>query len=78
MDIYGYEMGKMNITMKKLYCTECKKYRKFRNPEKSYTFNKTAVLSILCTVSAIMIITTIFKEVSIEILKILGLTDNIK
>ena len=58
--------------MKKLYCVIYGKYRKFKNPKIPYIFEKTFVLSIIC-ISARM-----FKEEeSIEILKILGLIENI-
>ena len=35
--------------MKKLYCAICGKYRKFRNPKISYIFEKTLVLSVICS-----------------------------
>ena len=35
--------------MKKTYCVVCGKYRKFKNPKKSYIFEKTLVLSIVCS-----------------------------
>ena len=31
----------------KNYCIKCNKYRKFKNPKKSYIFNETVVLSII-------------------------------
>ena len=40
-NVYSYERERMNIPMKKIYCVECDKYRKFVNPKVSYLFNKT-------------------------------------
>ena len=34
--------------MKKVCCMNCKKYRKFKNPNISYIFYKTAILSVIC------------------------------
>ena len=62
--------------MRKLYCVICGKYRNFEKPKISYIFEKTLVLSIIyskCTNED----EKIFKEESIEILKILGLIKNI-
>ena len=57
--------------MKKLYCVIFGKYRKFKNPKISYILRKTMVL---CKNED----EKIFKEEeSIEILKILGLIENI-
>ena len=35
--------------MKKLYCAICGKYRKSEKPKISYLFEKTLVLSIICS-----------------------------
>ena len=35
--------------MKKLYCIVCGKYRKLEKPKISYLFEKTLVLSIICS-----------------------------
>ena len=35
--------------MKKIYCVICGKYRKFKNLKISYIFEKTLVLSIICS-----------------------------
>ena len=35
--------------MKKICCVICAKYRKIKNPKMSYTFEKTLVLSIICS-----------------------------
>ena len=62
--------------MKKIYWVTCGKYRKFKNPEITYIFEKT-VLSIICS-KCINEGEKIFKEEdSIEILKILGFIENI-
>ena len=37
------------IKMKKIYCVICGKYRKFEKPKISYIFEKTLVLSIICS-----------------------------
>ena len=62
--------------MKKLYCVICGKYRKFENPKISYIVEKTLVLSIISSKCKNKN-RKIFKEESIEILKILGLIENI-
>ena len=35
--------------MKRLYCVNCSKYRKFEKPKMSYLFEKTLLLSIICS-----------------------------
>ena len=35
--------------MKKICCVICGKYRKIKNPKMSYTFEKTLVLSVICS-----------------------------
>ena len=63
--------------MKKLYCIICCRYRKFEKPKISYLLEKTLVLSIICS-KCINEDEKIFKEEnSIEIIKILGLINNI-
>ena len=62
--------------MKKLYCVICGKYRKFENPKISFILEKTLVLSIISSRCKNKN-RKIFKEESIEILKILGLIENI-
>ena len=54
--------------MKQLYCVICSEYRKFEKP-KIYIFEKTFVLSIICSKHK--------KEESIKVLKILDLIENI-
>ena len=63
--------------MKKLYCVICGKYRKFEKPKISYLLEKTLVLSVICS-ECNNEDKILFKEQeSIEILKILGLIENI-
>ena len=63
--------------MKKIYCHICSKYRKFEKPKISHLLEKTLVLSINCLKCKND--EKIFKEEdSIEILKILGLIENIQ
>ena len=61
--------------MKKLYCIICGKYRKLEKPKISYLLEKT-VPSIICSKCKNENEKT-FKEESIEILKIICLTENI-
>ena len=64
--------------MKKLYCIICGKYRKFEKPKISYLLEKALVLYIIlskCKNEDEKIFT---EEESIEILKILGLINNIE
>ena len=63
--------------MKKLYCVICAKYRKFKNPKMSYIFEKTWVLSIICSKCGNEDEKIFKEEESIEELKILGLIENI-
>ena len=60
--------------MKKLYCIICGKYRKLETPKISYLLEKT-VPSIICS-KCKNENEKIFKEESIEILKIICLTEN--
>ena len=63
--------------MKKLYYFICRSYRKFEKPKISYLLEKALVLSIIC-IKCKDEDEKIFKEkYSIEILKILGLIENI-
>ena len=65
------------VTMKKLYCIICGKYRKLLKPKISCILEKTLVLSIICS-KCKNEEEKIFKEKeSIEISNILGLTENI-
>ena len=64
--------------MKKLYCVICSKYRKFEKPKISYLLEKTLVLSIICSKCKNEDEKIFKEEESIEILKILGLINNIE
>ena len=64
--------------MKKLYCVICGKYRKFEKPKISYLLEKTLVLSIICSKCKNEDEKIFKEEESIEILKILGLINNIE
>ena len=61
--------------MKKWYCIICGKYRKLKKP-KIYILEKT-VLSIICSKCKIEDQKILKEEESVEILKILGLIQNI-
>ena len=63
--------------MKNLYCIICGKYRKFEKSKISYLLQKTLVLSIICSKCKNGDEKILRKEESIEILKILGLIENI-
>ena len=63
--------------MKKLYCPICGKYRKFEKPKISCLLDETLVLSIICSKYRNEYEKIFNKEESIEILKILGLIENI-
>ena len=63
--------------MKKLYCVNCSKYRKFEKPKISYLLENTLVLSIICSQCKNRNEKIFKEEESIEILKILGLINNI-
>ena len=63
--------------MRQLYCVICSKYRKFEKPKISYLLEKTLVLSIICSKCKNEDEKLFKEEESIEILKILGLIENI-
>ena len=63
--------------MKKLYCGICGKYRKFEKPKISYLLEKTLVLSIICNKCKNEEEKMFKAKESIEILKVLGLIENI-
>ena len=63
--------------MKKLYCIFCSKYRKFEKPKIKYLLEKTLVLSIICSNFKNKDEKILKEEDWIEILKILGLIENI-
>ena len=63
--------------MKKLHCVICGKYRKFEKPKISYLLEKTLVLPIICSKCKNEDEKIFKEEESIEILKTLGLIENI-
>ena len=63
--------------MKKLYCVICGKYRKFEKPKISYFLEKTVAISIICSKRKNEDEKIFKAEESIEIVKILGLIENI-
>ena len=63
--------------MKKLYCVICGKYNKFEKPKISYLLQNTLVLSIVCSKCKNQDENLFKEKESIEILKILGLIENI-
>ena len=64
--------------MKKLYCVNCGKYRKFEKLQMSYLLEKTLVLSIICSKCKNDYEKFFKEEKSVEILKTLGLIENIR
>ena len=64
--------------MKKIYCAGCGKYKRFKNTEVSYIFEKTSVLSIICSKCGSKDEKMFKEEESIKILKILGLINKIE
>ena len=64
--------------MKKLYCVICNKYRKFEKPKILYLLEKILVLSIICSKCKSEAEKIFKQEESIEILKVLGLINNIE
>ena len=63
--------------MKKLYCVISGKYKKFEKPKILCLLQKTLVLSIICGKHKYEEEEIFKKEESVEILKILGLIENI-
>ena len=64
------------LKRQKLYCATCSTHRKFENPKIPYLFEKTA-LSIVCNMCKNEDEKLFNEEESIEILKNLGLIENI-
>ena len=62
--------------MKKIYCVICSKHRKFEKPKISYLSERTLVLSIICSKCKNKEEKLFKEEDSIEVLKIIGLTEN--
>ena len=63
--------------MKNLYCIICGKYRKFEKRKILHPLEKTLVLSIICIKCKNGDEKILREEESIEILKVLGLIENI-
>ena len=63
--------------MEKLYCVICGKYGNFEKPKMSYLLEKTWVLSSICSKCQNKDKKLFKEEESIEILKVLGLIENI-
>ena len=63
--------------MEKLYCVICGKYRKFEKPKISYIFEKTLILSIICSKCKNEDEKVFKQEEWIWILKILDLIEKI-
>ena len=62
----------------KLYCVICGKHRKFKNSKTSHIFKKTFItLFVICSKCKNKDEKVFKKEESIQILKILGLIENI-
>ena len=63
--------------MEKIYCITCGEYRKFEKPKMYYIFEKILVLLIICSKFKNENEKKKNKEELIEILKIIGLIENI-
>ena len=63
--------------MEKIYCVICGKYKKFKNSKISYIFEKTLVLSIICSKCESEDEKIFKEEQSMEILRIFGSFENI-
>ena len=66
------------MKIKKIYCIICGKNKKFKNLKISYIFEKTLVVSIIYNKCGNEDEKIFKEEDSIEILKILGLVNNIR
>ena len=63
--------------IKKLYCVSCSKYRKLEKPKTLYLLEKALVFSIICNKCKNKDEKIFKEEESIEILKFIGLTENV-
>ena len=63
--------------MEKIYCVICGKYKKFKNSKISYIFEKTFVLSIICSKCENEDEKVCKEEQSMEMLRIFGSFKNI-
>ena len=61
-----------------MYCNVSNKYRKFKKPKISYLLEKTLVFSIICNLGKNEDEKILKEEESLEVLKILGLINNIE
>ena len=64
--------------MRKIYCINCKKYKEFIKSRISYISYKTLLLSSICNKYGSEDEKIFKEEESIEILKVIGLTENIQ
>ena len=64
--------------MRKIYCTRCKKYKEFKKSKVSNIFYKILLFSSICNKCESEDERIFMKVESIEILKILGLINNIE
>ena len=63
--------------MKKIYCTKCKKYKEFKKPKISYICDRILLFSSICKKYRSEDEKIFKEEESIEILKIIGLINNV-
>ena len=63
--------------MRKIYCINCEKYKEFKKPRISYICYKTLLLSSICNKYGLEDEKGFKEEESTEILKIIGLIENI-
>ena len=63
--------------MKKIYCTKCKKYKEFKKPKISYICDRILLFSSICKKCRSEDEKIFQEEESIEILKIIGLINNV-
>ena len=66
-----------SINEKNMCCIKCNKHKKFKNLQMLYVFNKKFVIYIICDKCGSNDDKVFKEEESIEILKVLGLIDNI-
>ena len=71
-------IGFKKVGMRKICCIKCKKYRKFMKPKLSYICHKTLLLSSICNKCWGEDEKVSMEQESTEILKILGLNNNIE
>ena len=62
--------------MKKIYCTKCKKYKEFKKSKISYICDRILLFSSICKKCRSEDEKIFKEEESIEILKIIGLINN--